>query len=283
MHSLGNAGQLAAGSPPEVERTLAAKYGLLYGTYNLLEPVLTVSDAALLRDILVKDFRHWVNRRAVTSYHSAINNGLLFAEGASWRRLRAAASPNFTSGRLRRGVVPTLNRLVNELDGYFREVVERKGGVLDDTSDPFLGFAIETIAGTSFATATEGSSGEGAARSGNPFVSYGLQLPKVSALRSVAYFTLPGWANRVLGIEHPFNATATEWYTRAIREIIRRTREEKKREENDMVSGGGSHDKNLVQLLVEASVDAPPTSTTSSTSADDFDQLTASIEKGDRI
>ncbi|XP_017490162.1 PREDICTED: cytochrome P450 3A9-like [Rhagoletis zephyria] len=275
VFTLGNAGQIARESPLEIERRLAAQFGPVYGNFNFLEPVLTVADARLLRLILIKDFNHFINRRAVTSYHIAINNGLLFAEGTTWKRLRAAASPNFTSGRLRRAV-PVINNLLDKLDEYFEQAVKEKGGLIADSRDPFIGFAIETIANTSFATETGDSSGLGGARSVNPFVTYGLQLPEVSPLRAVAYFTLPAWVNALIAVDHPFNAVATDWYMKAILEIIRRTKEERNAEGN---KSSAAHNKNLVQLLVEASVAESKATDESKSSATELEQLTASMER----
>ncbi len=47
----------------ESEKTLVEDNGKLFGVYELLRPVLWVSDPDLLRNILSKDFHMFANRR----------------------------------------------------------------------------------------------------------------------------------------------------------------------------------------------------------------------------
>src|SRR5699024_8581203 len=78
----------------------------------------------------------------------------------------------------------------------------------------------------------------------------------------ISYFTLPGWFNRLAGIEHPFNAPAIDYYMKAIMEIVKQSRAKRFKQQN------------LVQLLIDSSADAE------TVNSDSFDSLTASMEKG---
>ncbi len=53
-----------------------------------LLPTLTVIDANIIKQILVKDFPSWVNRRKLNGYHEMNNNHQFNAEGNQWKRLR---------------------------------------------------------------------------------------------------------------------------------------------------------------------------------------------------
>lgn len=72
--------------PEVVEIKLWKQYGNFYGSYFGLQPVLTISDAKLVQQIMVKDFTHFVNRQKLGTYHKLFNHNLFFAEGDEWKR-----------------------------------------------------------------------------------------------------------------------------------------------------------------------------------------------------
>ncbi|XP_076040655.1 cytochrome P450 9e2-like [Oratosquilla oratoria] len=74
------------------------------GWYDGLRPTLVVQDLALLKNIMVKDFDHFVDRRPFNlgNPDEQVLNEMLFALlGERWKRLRYTISPAFTSGKLK--------------------------------------------------------------------------------------------------------------------------------------------------------------------------------------
>ena len=70
-------------------------------------PILVVTDKALAKKILIKDFDHFVDRQDqfqdVTGTEGAkITAKMMLAlKGEEWRKVRAMMSPVFTSGKLK--------------------------------------------------------------------------------------------------------------------------------------------------------------------------------------
>ena len=89
----------AISDPVEHELGLEHKYGKVYGVYTGLLPTLTVNDAELIKNVLVKDFHLFLDRRKLNSYHEIWNLVQFSIEGVDWKRIRAITSPAFTSGK----------------------------------------------------------------------------------------------------------------------------------------------------------------------------------------
>lgn len=107
--------------PNLIESKWFNKYGKVYGTYQATHPVLTIADPELIKQVLVKDFTTFINRRALFTYHEIFNNNLFFLEGDSWKAIRSVATPSFTSGKLKT-MVGMMNGCVDKLDGYLDKI-----------------------------------------------------------------------------------------------------------------------------------------------------------------
>ena len=95
----------------------------LIGQYGLLgDRTLLVTDMDLIKDLFIKDFDHFVDRRHMEFSNSPyIANMLTLLTGDKWKAMRSMMSPIFTSGKLR-GMVPLIDkvgdRFVNHLLSY---------------------------------------------------------------------------------------------------------------------------------------------------------------------
>ncbi|GFV81896.1 cytochrome P450 3A31 [Trichonephila clavipes] len=87
----------------ELERHL--KYGPLYGHFEGNRPVLSVGDLKLIREVLVKEFPSFSNRRETHSGNVVVDSILPTLRGEDWKRVRSIVSPTFTTGKIRREVV----------------------------------------------------------------------------------------------------------------------------------------------------------------------------------
>ncbi|KAF5296439.1 hypothetical protein FQR65_LT01426 [Abscondita terminalis] len=73
------------------------------GIYELFKPRLYVKDPELIKNILVKDFDHFVdhNRFLPTDGDPIWEKSLFTLQGNEWKRLRGIASPSFTSSKMK--------------------------------------------------------------------------------------------------------------------------------------------------------------------------------------
>jgi cytochrome P450 family 6 len=72
------------------------------GLYRFDSPSLLIRDTDIMKDILVKDFGHFVTRGLKFDEVSEPLDGHLFSlSGAKWRNLRVKMTPIFTSGKLK--------------------------------------------------------------------------------------------------------------------------------------------------------------------------------------
>ncbi|CAG2180700.1 unnamed protein product, partial [Oppiella nova] len=77
-------------------------YGKVYGVFYKGKPCLTVADPELIKQILVKDFHSFRNRRTPASRHSVFSKIMFNARDDDWKRVRAIASSTFTSGKMKK-------------------------------------------------------------------------------------------------------------------------------------------------------------------------------------
>ncbi|CAG2106307.1 unnamed protein product, partial [Medioppia subpectinata] len=104
---------------PFVEMEWYNTYGRLYGKYNCGQPVPMVADPALVRQILVKDFNKFRNRD-FKKVSQIMSSNLFSTRDGHWKRIRAIASPTFTSAKLKH-----MYPLINSCCGDFLAALER--------------------------------------------------------------------------------------------------------------------------------------------------------------
>ncbi|CAG2182090.1 unnamed protein product, partial [Oppiella nova] len=85
------------------ERDLYVRNGKCFGVYELGKPVLYLSDPELIREVLVKDFHMFTNRREFrTGGDPIFENMVGLQKDSEWKRIRSVMSPTFTTGKLKR-------------------------------------------------------------------------------------------------------------------------------------------------------------------------------------
>ncbi|GJQ77924.1 Cyp6a9 [Trypoxylus dichotomus] len=73
-----------------------------FGTFTAHKPVLQVIDPDMVRNVLAKDFAHFMDRGMYyDEKHDPISGQLFNLEGQRWKNLRAKLSPTFTSGKMK--------------------------------------------------------------------------------------------------------------------------------------------------------------------------------------
>jgi cytochrome P450 len=78
----------------------------MVGYYFFTQPTLVINDLELVKQICIKDFDYFVDRRSIELDHSnevnkIMSRSMLDLKGDLWKTVRSYMSPAFTSGRLR--------------------------------------------------------------------------------------------------------------------------------------------------------------------------------------
>ncbi|KAK7080460.1 Cytochrome P450 3A4 [Halocaridina rubra] len=121
------------------------------GIYEFLNPILIVGDPELMKNILVKDFDHFVNRRKQTvmtnERDSVMNHMLTSKEGDDWKALRSVMSPTFTSGRMK-AMFPLVCEKANALVSFCRKEISKKPQI--DMKYTAGRYTVDTLASCAF-------------------------------------------------------------------------------------------------------------------------------------
>lgn len=261
LFSVGNVMQIASSTNiPETEMSLVRKYGQVYGTYSVLTPTLTVADPVAIKQIMVKDFHLFVNRRKNDFVEELVNISLFSSEDDNWKRMRGITSPAFTSGKLR-SVQPIVKSSVDKLVAYFDRLTSRsksESALMENTKKVFSGFTIDTIASAAFATETNSNDDRS---SENTLVKYAVSLTEAPKLNVFCAMIMPRWFNSIIGTRSFMNLKSFEYLRNVAEQMIKGRK------------SGGVKRSDLLQQLIDSEVSEADLKRVS------YDQLTADMEK----
>lgn len=74
--------------PEQYTQERTEQLGKVYGAYGLLNPFLIVNDAALIKQIMVKDFSLFMDKPDPNTWDDVWNRNLFVTSGDSWKRIR---------------------------------------------------------------------------------------------------------------------------------------------------------------------------------------------------
>ncbi|CAG2118051.1 unnamed protein product, partial [Medioppia subpectinata] len=168
------------------------KYGNVFGIFNGVDPVLLVAEPELIKQILVKEFHNFSDRRQLRTEHPIINKNLFNSLGDDWKRLRTIVSPTFTSGKMKK-----MYHLVRKcLQEYLEHLeVMAKNAQYIDAKCLHQNFTMDVIASCAFATQTNAQKDPN-----NKFVANGRKVFVFNAFKMIAAFVFPKWLNTLLNI-----------------------------------------------------------------------------------
>ncbi|XP_077973979.1 cytochrome P450 3A11-like isoform X1 [Styela clava] len=108
------------------------KYGLIYGEYAGVTPLITIHDLEIIRQIYTKEFQNFPDRMSVlvTMNGREMNQGVVFARNKEWKRMRSTLTPSFTMSKLKQ-----MFSIVENCTGQTVAVLE---GKLKDESGEFI-------------------------------------------------------------------------------------------------------------------------------------------------
>lgn len=116
----------------------------------MLKPSLLIGDPDLLKQILVKDFDHFTDRRVFNSNNEedkVMNEALSQKNGEEWRILRSVMTPAFTTGKMR-SMFSLIYEKADTLVSYLLRESEKHAFL--DMKEKFGRFTMDTIASCAF-------------------------------------------------------------------------------------------------------------------------------------
>ncbi|XP_023312855.1 cytochrome P450 6A1-like, partial [Anoplophora glabripennis] len=132
----------------ELYRKAKAKGWKYCGMYISLSPNLLIVDLDLVKNILTKDFQHFMDRGTYTNEKDdPVGCHLFSLSGSRWKNLRAKLSPTFTSGKLK-AMFQTLVDCGLVLEDYIESNITPKEPV--DIKDLLGCFSTDVIGSCAF-------------------------------------------------------------------------------------------------------------------------------------
>ena len=119
----------------------------MVGSFSFSTPSLMINDLDLAKQMFIKDFDHFVDRRSVTFGHEYLDNMLFFMAGEPWKEMRSIISPMFTSGKLK-----NMYKLFNKIGSDFSEHVDELARSNEEINARDLSskYTLQVIASTGF-------------------------------------------------------------------------------------------------------------------------------------
>ena len=119
------------------------------GFYQFFVPTLVLKDPELIKQITVKDFDHFVDRRNFIPEDSdpLWSKNLVALTGRKWREMRATLSPSFTSSKMKY-MFTLMSQNGEQFVKYFLK--KNENVVTVEMKDTFTRFTNDVIASTAF-------------------------------------------------------------------------------------------------------------------------------------
>lgn len=197
--------------------------------------MLTVAEPNLIRDILVKDFLNFTDRRHLTTYHEIVNLNLFFVLGAQWKRIRAIVTPSFSATKLK-SMYSLMEECVRNTVHFLADKCS-DGAVELDMKRILGNLTMDVIAKAAFATKIDSN-----LDSSNVFLRNATEFFNLKAHRYFAAFLLPQCILKFV-LKSQFKESTNQFFIGISRHIIQ-TRREKNIRHND-----------LIQLLMDAKLE----------------------------
>jgi len=127
------------------------KYG---GIMELRKPTLYLMDLDLIKQVTVKDFDHFVDRRSFDIHDPVIANMLISFRGQEWKDVRSLLTPAFTTGKIRR-MFKHFNTCGKNILTYVTKAKvpwagDKDGSYIATIQDVINRFTVDVIGATAF-------------------------------------------------------------------------------------------------------------------------------------
>ncbi|XP_044272842.1 cytochrome P450 9e2-like [Tribolium madens] len=205
-------------SPPEMTEIFykASPNTRYFGLYDFLTPSLLLRDPNLIKQITVKDFDHFVDRRPFVSEKAdpLFGKSLFSLKGAKWREMRSSLSPAFTSSKMKY-MFSLMSQTAEEFINHFLNQKEQV--ITVEMKEITTKFANDIIANIVF-----GYECNSLKDPNNEFYVMGADLTNFRSLRFMLVFVGNVIAPKLLGwLKIPlFPRKVSNFFTRVVNENI---------------------------------------------------------------
>ncbi|GFR89994.1 cytochrome P450 3A11 [Elysia marginata] len=218
----------------------------VYGYYSCKTPVLVIRDLDMIRDIMVKHFGSFVNRR-VFQLNEPYTHMLTMIKDDHWKNVRTTVSPTFSTGKLRR-MFHHISSSARTLVEHLREKKDRDQAV--ELKHVASSFTMDVIASTGFGVEVNSLKEER-----NEFVVKAKKVMDAMGRMVMFTFFFPFMTGKwdMVGI-NILPKDATRFFRTFIDETLKTRREftEPPPSMTQVVSHGLSKRNDFLQLLVES-------------------------------
>ena len=210
------------------------KYGLIYGSYIFYGPCLVISDAEVLKGIIVNS--NFLDRPSAEA-NLVFQESLINKNGTEWKHDRSIMSPSFTSGKMKL-MYPLMHNCLNHLNFQLEKFCVT--GDEFNPKDTFTKLTTMVIARCAFATEvnvfTENDQ--------HPLVKHLMKIVTPDFLRFLLFIFTPAFLRKRLQM-HASHPVSFNYIVSLLKSIIKTRKENKiKTEYND-----------LLQLLLDTQSD----------------------------
>lgn len=120
----------------------------MIGLYFFLRPVAFVIDMDLIRNILIKDFKHFENRATIYDKNTTpLSSNLFNLKNDEWKTLRRKITPTFTSSKIKL-MLPTIVTIADELVECINTVIRMDADI--NVSEWLARFSTDIIGNCAF-------------------------------------------------------------------------------------------------------------------------------------
>lgn len=207
------------------------RLGTIYGANENDRNSLVVADAEAIKDILVKDFGHFMDRQDLMS-NGLAKHFLSSLNGEEWKDVRPIISPTFSSGKMK-AMFPLI---IQSLESTMR-VIDRTNGDDLDSLTLFRNYTMDVIGKTAFAVDINCHDDPN-----DPFVKNAKNVINFPLWKMIVFF-LPKWILKLIGF-HFLDDTSLNYLIKVSQLMIDERRK----------SGKSSNTyPDFLQLMIEAS------------------------------
>ena len=203
----------------------------MVGYFQFSEPTLVINDLELAKQMFIKDFDHFVDRREFKGGHEYLDNMMIFTEGEEWKEVRSMMSPIFTSGKLK-----NMTKLLNKVGRDFAEHLDKLAKSHEEVNARDLSsrYTMQVIANTGFGIDISGFADD---ENSKQFFQMarkvtGADASAIDMMKTLLSFLLPS-VFQALKLE-AFNKEALNYFGEICKQTVK-SRKGQSKKRNDMV------------------------------------------------
>ncbi|XP_022108638.1 cytochrome P450 3A9-like isoform X2 [Acanthaster planci] len=115
--------------------------------YEIRRPVLIVSDPDIIKNVLIKNFNSFCNRRVMPLLPAPMKRGLNLLQNDEWKEVRNILTPTFSAAKMKQ-MSFVMNECCDRLVSYLDKA--REGGIPVECRHVFGGYTMDVIARCGF-------------------------------------------------------------------------------------------------------------------------------------